>query len=347
MNKSLSLYLDLFRFLAAMVVFLSHYASQQLTGGFLWQFKVYDQTAVMIFFVMSGFVIAFVTCEREKDFKSYAIARLARLYSIIIPALILTATLDFIGIQLNEPLYYQASWPYPDSSQLVHYVLSFFMIQNVWDLQLNPGINGPFWSLTFEWFYYLIFAAFFFVRSNTKYLLILVLCLIGGPTIVALLPIWFAGYLLYYAMQKQKNTSFFKVLICVAALLMLIILGPYVRDIQTESEWIARGALWGDYFDAIVFCVHLYCAPSLLRYTDRFLFPFEKVIRWTASLTFALYLFHRPIIQAIAAIHDADVSNWTYRIVMLVITLTVVAVVGRWCEKYKKQLKIQINKLWK
>ena len=33
-----------------MVVFLSHVASSSLTDGFLWQFKAYSQTAVMIFF---------------------------------------------------------------------------------------------------------------------------------------------------------------------------------------------------------------------------------------------------------------------------------------------------------
>ncbi len=61
MNKSFSLYLDVIRFSAAMVVFLSHTASSSLTDEFLWQFKDYSQTAVMIFFVLSGYVIAFCT----------------------------------------------------------------------------------------------------------------------------------------------------------------------------------------------------------------------------------------------------------------------------------------------
>ena len=65
MDKAQSLYLDCLRFAAAMVVFLSHAASQKISGGIFWQLKEYDQTAVMIFFVMSGFVIAFVTKERE------------------------------------------------------------------------------------------------------------------------------------------------------------------------------------------------------------------------------------------------------------------------------------------
>src|SRR3974377_2602308 len=96
MTNALSLYLDALRFGAAFVVFLSHY--RKFTGGMLWQMQPYGRTAVMVFFVLSGFVIAWVTETRERTLQEYALSRVARLYSVIIPAFILTAGLHTIAL---------------------------------------------------------------------------------------------------------------------------------------------------------------------------------------------------------------------------------------------------------
>jgi peptidoglycan/LPS O-acetylase OafA/YrhL len=54
--------------------------------------------AVMVFFVLSGCVIAYTTFQRHPgDVQKYIIARLSRLYSVVIPALILTGILFFMG----------------------------------------------------------------------------------------------------------------------------------------------------------------------------------------------------------------------------------------------------------
>src|SRR5579871_4979281 len=57
MRPATSLYLDLVRALAAFTVFMGHASGQFFTAGLLWQTGLYDQTAVMVFFVLSGFVI--------------------------------------------------------------------------------------------------------------------------------------------------------------------------------------------------------------------------------------------------------------------------------------------------
>jgi peptidoglycan/LPS O-acetylase OafA/YrhL len=59
---------------------------------------------VDVFFVLSGFVIAFVTTERESDGRSFAIARLARVYSVALPALVVTFVLDAIGRSIKPCL---------------------------------------------------------------------------------------------------------------------------------------------------------------------------------------------------------------------------------------------------
>ena len=98
MNRATSLYLDLIRPAAAFIVLLSHASFRALTGG---QLRVMASTgvqAVDVFFVLSGFVIAHVCAARESNVRSYIVSRAARIYSVAIPALILTAVVDFIGL---------------------------------------------------------------------------------------------------------------------------------------------------------------------------------------------------------------------------------------------------------
>jgi peptidoglycan/LPS O-acetylase OafA/YrhL len=347
MDKGYSLYLDVLRFSAAMVVFFSHVASQDLTDGFLWQFKAYSQTAVMIFFVMSGYVIAFVTHEKEKNITDFAVARVSRLWSIIIPALILTAICDFIGLQVNENLYINSAWPYPEGSQLLHYLLSFFLVQNLWGADLNPGINGPFWSLTYEWVYYILFGLFYFIKGNKKWLWLMFVAALAGPSILALFPVWLFGYALFRMDIKHKGSfefSYIKACLAILAIALIIFVGPQVRQIDMTISWLTRTSIAGDYFDSIMFLIHLYFCPHLISLIKPWLIRFEKIIRWCASLTFALYLFHRPIIQLIAAVYDGDQSNFVYRLLMLIITFIIIATIGRWCELRKGLLKNNIKK---
>jgi peptidoglycan/LPS O-acetylase OafA/YrhL len=60
--------------------------------------------AVMVFFVLSGFVIAY-TSERESTATIFVASRIARLWSVLLPALLITAVADAIGVWFNPNLY--------------------------------------------------------------------------------------------------------------------------------------------------------------------------------------------------------------------------------------------------
>jgi peptidoglycan/LPS O-acetylase OafA/YrhL len=299
---------------------------------------------------MSGYVIAFVTHEKEKNITDFAVARVSRLWSIIIPALILTAICDYIGLQVNANLYMNSAWPYPEGSQVMHYLLSFFLVQNLWGADLNPGINGPFWSLTYEWVYYILFGLFYFLKGNYKWFLILVIAALAGPSILVLFPVWLLGFALfkYELLNKiEFKQSYYKAILSVSAIALIIFWGPEVRSLDLPISWVSRKSVVGDYFDSVMFVIHLYYCPHLIGLIKPVMFKYENIIRWSASLTFALYLFHRPIIQLIAALHDGDKSNFIYRILMLIITFIIVATIGRWCELKKGVLKNNIKKILK
>ena len=137
----------------------------------------------------------------------------------------------------------------------------------------------------------------------------------------------------------MRAKPFIGAIVSLLALFGIVAFGPDVRNIPFESEFIKRSELWGDYFDSLLFCIHLYYVGNVLKVLDHVLFRWQNIIRWAASLTFSLYLFHRPIIQFIAAMYEGDVTNWYYRVFMILFTLLFVAVCGRWCEEKKGYLK--------
>ena len=73
MTKCTSLYLDATRFLAAMAVLVYHFYSMEVIDTAI-RFN-FGGEAVMVFFVISGFVIAYVTDNRENNWRTYSISR--------------------------------------------------------------------------------------------------------------------------------------------------------------------------------------------------------------------------------------------------------------------------------
>src|SRR5579864_6899404 len=88
LDTGFSLYLDLVRVSAALVVLYSHTNARLLTTRVL-PGELLGHSAVVVFFVLSGFVIAYITDTKEKTPADYAASRLARIYSVAVPALLL------------------------------------------------------------------------------------------------------------------------------------------------------------------------------------------------------------------------------------------------------------------
>ena len=107
MTRGFSLYLDALRFLAALVVFASHMGYYRFTHGNMQWIRDLNlgSDAVVVFFVLSGFVIAYTTLTKDRGPTAYAEARFARLYSVVIPALIFTFALDGLGSWLMPHAY--------------------------------------------------------------------------------------------------------------------------------------------------------------------------------------------------------------------------------------------------
>lgn len=343
-----SLYLDVVRFSAAMVVLLGHASGRLLTGGFLWQLGGYLQTAVIVFFVLSGFVISSVLIHREKDPVTYARQRVARIYSVVIPALVLTAVCDAIGLSFNPDLYYNGPWSYPVDNQVLRYLLTFFLLNQTWIFpDMAPGINTPFWSLSFEAFYYVFVGLIFFSSGILRIISIIFLSMIAGPTILSLFPIWMLGFFVY-RFGHGRTISQSRGVVVAGIGLVLLLISPFIRAMLPNYfgyDLLHRDGLMGDYVDAIAFSLHLYGVMCCDGWFERKLRGMSGTIRWFGSLTFALYLFHRPLIQLFAALPLAEPTAWLQRLYLLGGTFLVVATLGRRCELWKFSISAGLSAL--
>jgi peptidoglycan/LPS O-acetylase OafA/YrhL len=191
-----SLYLDGARFLAAAVVCIGHLGTQRLSGGWLWQMNAYVHVALMAFFVLSGFVVAHVVATREQRPADYAASRLARLHSVVLPALLITLLADGIGRLAAPERYPVISGQHDDLSS---YLASLFFLHQTWGLNLFPGSNMPYWSLGPEAMFYLAFGLSWFTRSIWPGVAAIVL---AGPTIAFLFPLWLLGVGLYHTRPR-------------------------------------------------------------------------------------------------------------------------------------------------
>ena len=196
MNRGTSLFLDAVRFFAAFVVFMDHYAGSRISGGLFYQLTTFGGEAVDVFFVLSGYVIGYATDTRERSARVYAINRAARIYSVAVPALILTFVLDRIGLSLKPDLYL-ANLNFRSGDEIWQFASALVFINQIWWAYSSPGTLLAYWSLGFEVWYYVIFGVAAFASGRWRIVGVAALLLLVGPKIVAMFPLWLMGLIAY------------------------------------------------------------------------------------------------------------------------------------------------------
>lgn len=352
MPKALSVYLDLLRFSAALVVFIFHANYDRFTGGLpiLWRIAGLGNDAVMVFFVLSGFVIAYVSVSRERTASAYFAARLARLWSVGITAIILTIVLDNIGAKLSPAMY--DGWWFVDSKPILRTLANLLFVNEIWFWSIRPFSNGPYWSIGYEFWYYVIFGATLFLKGIKRVACLCLLIIFIGPKILLLLPVWLAGVWAFrtkLAGAMSTRTAAYLFVFTVASYMALRLSGATdfldetIRNAVGQS-FASERLKWSRHF------LSSYCIGILIAFNfvaSRALFvrmptlsiPCDGVITYLAGFTFSLYLFHYPLLQFFAAIADFF-SITSYKPIMVISgTLAVVWLLGSWAERQKAPLK--------
>ncbi|GHC71462.1 acyltransferase [Pseudorhodoferax aquiterrae] len=350
-SRGLSVYLDLLRFLAALAVFVLHASFERFSGGlpFLWRFAIFGHDAVMLFFVLSGFVIAHVATREAATPGGYAAARLARLWSVCVPALLLTLVVDGIGLRL-APHLYDFSW-YGHDHPAARTVASLLFANELWFWSLQPFSNTPYWSVGYEFWYYVLFGTWLFTRGHARWLACGLVALVMGPKIALLLPVWLAGVWAYRTPLAQRLSPLAAGLLCAATLAGYLAYrdSALPQDLaRFTAQWLGSNAAkplgWSanflaDYLVGALVALHFVGARRLLQ-DDAAVPPgLERAIRTLAGHTFALYLFHNPLLQFFGALAHW-LGWWEQRALPVVLgPLIVVWLLGARTERLKGPLK--------
>src|ERR1700761_4869150 len=155
-GEGFSLWLDLVRLSAALAVVLFHLSIRQNGGGWF-HTTALGTDAVIVFFVLSGLVITYVADNKETALRVSAASRFARLWSILLPALVVTYLADWAGRSFDPSAYQNwGGWIAPDGD-VWRLIPSAFFVNELWFNSITPLSDGPVWSLGFEFWYYVIF----------------------------------------------------------------------------------------------------------------------------------------------------------------------------------------------
>jgi peptidoglycan/LPS O-acetylase OafA/YrhL len=179
--------------------------------------------AVYLFFALSGFWVGGWVVRRlqagDFSWRSHLVRRLSRLWTVLVPVLVLVLVVDLCGRWLfgDTPFYagtytFNGVAPRSDATHLSAqtFLGNVLFLQGSWVHTF--GTDGPLWSLAYEFWYYLLFpllATLILARSVGKaagFAAAIALCgLAAGATALTLFPAWLLGVAAYAVARSQRD----------------------------------------------------------------------------------------------------------------------------------------------
>lgn len=292
LSPTFSLYLDTLRVGAALAVYFHHCIQ-------LWYPNLFSKTffvghlAVIFFFVLSGYLISHSVYSKNRiHWSDYLIARFSRIYSVIIPAVVIS-TLCIYYLQETAPGAFQT---YSRGADYLRLLLCSLNLQNIWFFSSAPPINAPFWSLSYEVWYYVFFGIFVFARGNSRALLLSFALLIAGPNIFLLFPCWLVGVLAYRLPNFSPGKSTVFALIVFSALCVtLAYFFPHFPFPVGSAPFYYSGSFVTDFLIACSVASMIYLFFNL-NFGLKLPRLFSSPIRLAATHSFSIYLLHYPLL---------------------------------------------------
>ena len=288
-------------------MFFAHLAFPQFTRGEFSFSEHRGHTAVVIFFVLSGYVISHATRQRETRLSDFTVSRIVRIYSVVLPALLLTNLVDL-------------TLPSQDLSYQYHHYLEYlglFLVfgTDYWFLTETAFSNMPFWSLSYEIPYYVFFACMVYFTGRRRLLLGGAVALLVGPRQWLLFPLWMAGaavsswhsqYPVMPVLSRRLNA---RILFATSLVLLIAFMwteADMALNFHLLWNWFPPGATsflrYSDYFPGD-YLMGALVALNLLSacYADlRFGLAAPAIVA-AAGCSFTLYLTHFPFLRFYAA----------------------------------------------
>ncbi|GGD31880.1 acyltransferase family protein [Aureimonas glaciei] len=318
-NPAFASFLDMARWMAAVIVLLGHLrdplflgygavaAADRTVPVMIWYFVTgWFGEAVIVFFVLSGYLVGGLSLGKMQgqrfDLRAYAIDRFTRLYLPFLPAVLLTVLLDAVGGSA-----FAAAGLYDGTQPMLAEKLRFgplvalatpenfagtlAMLQH---FVLPPyGSNQPLWTIAAEFWFYVVFgcAAWLTARGRAGgrvlplVVLIAVFLLLGSrfPYYLGLWTIGMASALIPWRWLERPLPAlalFLAVLVAARLNVALLQQGTFALPIR-------------DYGVALAFAWLLVSMRGLRSPLLQRMAGFNRVV---AGFSFSLYLVHFPLL---------------------------------------------------
>lgn len=335
MSRDWSLFLDVLRLFAAIIVVHSHFVTGSMID--IESPLEFGREAVVIFFLMSGYVIAYTSEEKHTGWKDYLSARVARITSIAYPALAVGFIIAALGVHFTPAMY-------SDIYQLNHvwkYIIAHSAFLGETSLMNEkPPLNDPYWSLSYEVWYYIFFAIAFYAKGLLRWVLAIPTLALMGIKIILLMPVWWAGVYLYKTHAQPKQAKYWVwATLSISLVIFLKTFGvdAYLRALIPDS-WELGSAdrfLWDYVVTILVFCF-FYCVRSI---DLSVLNQHASGIRKYANYTFALYLTHNIVLKVSERILEHKVASWW----QILVVISVIIAFAHFVMKIGDKIKPSIN----
>jgi peptidoglycan/LPS O-acetylase OafA/YrhL len=318
-----SAHLDLIRGLAAWAVMWGHlradffvdYSQLQIRSPLsklLYFLTGFGNEAVLVFFVLSGFLISSAIFSRHASgiwsWRDYAIDRSSRLYVVLIPGLLFGLLWDKLGSSVfastgvySQPLTNFGLFVVQTRLGIGTFFGNLFFLQTI--LCPTFGSNGPLWSLANEFWYYVLFPVALAAglawkqRAAGKAIALTILAAAVaafiGWTILLAFVIWLSGTVLVLAYSKWTISS--KASLGLYTLASSALLAATLVAARTESSPLLGNNLSvGLSFSLFLFAVlQMGHGPAGVVYA--------RIARFLAGFSYSLYVLHFPLLLFLKA----------------------------------------------
>jgi peptidoglycan/LPS O-acetylase OafA/YrhL len=353
-----SILLDIVRFLAALTVAIGHLSQSYFTTGWPPVLMNFAEGSVSVFFILSGFMIRYITCVKYGDLRRYTVDRAARIYSVVVPTMALTILFDLLSSHFNPAFYATNFGEGPGHgtfdlpvvhialsqawSHVVRVLLSLTMLSQSWFRDSSPLSNSPFWSLSYECVYYALFGIALYLRGTKRVAGIILVFLLIGPTIFLMFPLWLLGCAAYDAYQDGalKRSSIIKLTVF-SVLSLAGVHGSRALVEHCHANWFYIGRLVPSMdvvaIATVAILLPLCIAARNLQISEQHFVV--RGIRRVAAATFPLYLIHFPLFVLIAAIVPYPHHSLWAKFALLATALTLSLLLASLCDSLKDHLR--------
>lgn len=322
-----SVHLDALRGTAAIGVLASHWRDvffvnyQQVSHAGPWKQAAYLATGlghpwVVVFFVLSGYLVGGTVLRKIQagrwSWSEYTFDRLTRLYAVLIPALFLGGLIDRLGLHLfgATGIYGGETGAHVFPPHVAAHLTSSVLLGNLFFLQAirfpTFGSNGPLWSLSYEFSYYLAcpLVLLTFCRSRSLLQRAKYACLgamwicFGGRDVFVLGLIWWMGaclHLVPHVRPRARTLRATLLVLGIATTLGTLALCKQANFRATGfSHFVPSDLFLGIVTAALVYLL-IACAESSVSPLYR------RFAQALARSSYTLYLVHVPALVFLAA----------------------------------------------